>query len=217
MEKENITPEERLLRLIENPDKIKKKALTGFGKIKGGYFNLKKTGGLLSRLNIDKNFFKQLNLRTINKIVMGLAVVLTLYAIIDFIITNIRLKNHFKEFVAEAAASTLVQSEPPLLDVDVKEVLAGGRRRNIFTFMPVQPEGAGQDASSLDAQAANIISALKLVGIIWSDKPQVMIEDTKEQKTYLLGSGDQISKLKVKKILKDKVILGKDEQEWELR
>lgn len=215
MEKENITPEEKLLRIIENPDKIKNKATPAFGKLKGS-FNFKKTGSLLDWLKAHKDSFKQLNLRTINRIVIGLAAVLTLYGIFDFIISNIGLKKHFDEFVEEAAASTLTQNQLPLVEANIADVLAAQKRRNIFTFTSVQPEDVRQ-AEVAGAEASTALVNLKLVGIIWSDKPQVMIEDTKQQKTYLLGQGDEVGKLQIKKILRDKVVLGTGEQEWDLR
>lgn len=209
MDKENITPEERLLSIIETPGKLKHKTFSGLSKTK-----IK--GNLFKQISIGKNFFKQVNLHTINKIVIGLSVILTFYGSFDFIGTNIGLKKHLKKFVAEASTFTLMQKELPVLEANISEVLAGAKRRNIFSFIPPQP-GEAQAIASAATQAANALSTLKLVGIIWSDKPQVMIEDTKEQKTYLLGQGDEISKFKIKKILKDKVMISKDEQEWELR
>jgi hypothetical protein len=44
-----------------------------------------------------------------------------------------------------------------------------------------------------------------------------MLEDAKEQKTYLVSPGDNIGDLKVKKILADKIIISKGGHEWELR
>jgi type II secretory pathway component PulC len=44
-----------------------------------------------------------------------------------------------------------------------------------------------------------------------------MIEDTAEQKTYFLSTGENLKNITVKKIFKDKVILNRDGQEFELR
>ncbi len=74
-------------------------------------------------------------------------------------------------------------------------------------------EAQAQVQEDISAQLKN----LKLVGIIWSDKPQAIIENTVENKTLLLNIGDQMDKVKIMKIYQDKVILGADGQEWELR
>jgi len=61
-----------------------------------------------------------------------------------------------------------------------------------------------------------LIKDLKLVGISWGTDPQVIIEDTKDNKTYFLKTGDTISKFKIETILKDKVILEAEGQKMEL-
>jgi type II secretory pathway component PulC len=61
------------------------------------------------------------------------------------------------------------------------------------------------------------VSNYKLVGIIWSDTPQAMIEDTKAGKTNLLNENEIMGDFKIKKIERDKVIITKDKMEWELR
>ena len=58
---------------------------------------------------------------------------------------------------------------------------------------------------------------LKLVGISWSDDPDVIIEDTKAGMAYFLKKGQMINDLKLKEVFKDKVILGYQEEEVELR
>ena len=57
---------------------------------------------------------------------------------------------------------------------------------------------------------------LKVVGIIWSDAPQAIIEDSQDAKTYLLNRGSKIKGARVKDILKDRVILSYDGQQVEL-
>ena len=85
--------------------------------------------------------------------------------------------------------------------------------RNVFTLTPSSSGTSGGATAKLGPTSTNV----KLVGIIWSDHPQAMLEDTQEQKTYLLGPGEQIGDVTIKKILQDKVILGNHEREWELR
>ncbi|MFH0796404.1 MAG: hypothetical protein V2A65_05020 [Candidatus Omnitrophota bacterium] len=50
---------------------------------------------------------------------------------------------------------------------------------------------------------------LKLVGVSWSSDPDVMIENTKTNKTYFLKKGDGIEGgIKIEQVLRDKIILG---------
>ncbi len=64
---------------------------------------------------------------------------------------------------------------------------------------------------------ASLIKNFRMVGIIWSNAPQVMIEDVSERRTYLLNQGNMLKGVVVKEILKDRVVLSYDNQETELR
>lgn len=63
---------------------------------------------------------------------------------------------------------------------------------------------------------ARIKTDLQLVGIYFSEKPEVIIEDKSEKKTYFLKEGGNIKGIKVKSILQDRVILESGGLEWEL-
>ena len=50
--------------------------------------------------------------------------------------------------------------------------------------------------------------ALKLVGIIWSANPEVMIENSKDSRTYTLKKGESLSdQFKIKEISRSSAIL----------
>ena len=57
---------------------------------------------------------------------------------------------------------------------------------------------------------------LQLVGIYFSEAPEVIIEDKAEKKTYFLKVGDNIKGIKVKSIRPDRVILESGGTDWEL-
>lgn len=57
---------------------------------------------------------------------------------------------------------------------------------------------------------------LQLVGIYFSEEPEVIIEDKTEKKTYFLKQGGTIKEIKVKSIRPDRVILELNGVEWEL-
>ncbi|MCX5711978.1 MAG: hypothetical protein NTY47_02765 [Candidatus Omnitrophica bacterium] len=184
MAKENITPEERLLKIIENPQGEKSRILSPVKTARAG------GGYLLERFKnfrFDKDIFKHLDFQLLAK--------------------------QLKKVITEANAAQVNQPVVSLPDINIAQTVDLAKRRNMFSFLP--PVSSSRVEAALDA--AQIIGALKLVGIIWSDSPQAMIEDTKGQKTYLLGNGDLIGDIKVKKIFNDKVVLIKDDKEWELR
>jgi hypothetical protein len=96
------------------------------------------------------------------------------------------------------------------INVKLEDVLTQARKHNIFTLLP--SKDAAMQGPGIGGPAE-----LKLVGVLWSDHPQAMIENTKEQKTYFVSTGDKIGVVTVKSILQNKVILTKDSEEWELR
>jgi len=57
---------------------------------------------------------------------------------------------------------------------------------------------------------------LQLVGIYFSEEPEVIIEDKVEKKTYFLKEGENIKDIKVKSIHQDRVILESNGANWEL-
>lgn len=207
MAQENITPEEKLLKLIENPLAQKQKihpALKARGAKSGGSW----FGGL----HIDKNTFVPVDLQTVNKIAAMLCVLFTVVFIFDFTRLGAELKNRFEQISSNTTILEEKEKDASSLKFDLIEILAQSKKRNIFTFLPPKEAVVVPTANTAEA-----ISSLKLVGIIWSQKPQAMIESIKENKTYLLSAGEKIGDLNIKSVLRDRVVLGKDEREWELR
>lgn len=212
MSADKITPEERLLKIIENPQ-AEKRRTPAEPKTKGG-LSLKDLGLLFENFQVDKNLSQYVTLLTTNKALAVISAIATIFCIFNYAISGTNLKKRLDNITTGATASVISAAKSSLPEGNISDMIALAQRRNIFTFLPVNAAGQ-QGAAAPDM--AQIISTLKLVGILWSDNPQAMIEDTKEQKTYLLNSGDEIGQFKVNKILREKVILGKDRQEWELR
>ena len=88
------------------------------------------------------------------------------------------------------------------------------QRRDIFS--PVKLRSVENPEDETKKALVTLVKDLRLVGISWGKDPQVIIEDTKDNKTYFLKAGDPISKFKIDTILKDKVILDADGQKMEL-
>jgi len=219
MAQDNLTPEEKLLKIIENPQAERRKSPganmgRGTGQKRGPGTGV---SAWLSKYRIDKNTIKNLSLKTINKMVLVLCCIFTLFFIIDFISMGSSSVKKLSKLAAEAAAPNVKEKKMNLIEASLTDTINLSKRHNIFSFLP--PVGASSiaQAGTMPLEVEQLINNLKLVGIIWSNNPQAIIENTKEQKTYLLNAGDKLNILDVKKVLKDSIILGKDNQEWEIR
>lgn len=206
MVKDNITPEERLLKIIENPGPQRRRTIVRPGQVSAASFK-----SWLKYLRINKDILKQIDLKTVNKIVAAVCVVVTIFWIVDFFMVGASLKKRLEQI--RTGTVSLAPEAPKIEDsqVNLGDVIVQSRRRNIFTLLPPQPP------VSKGAEATLAAGTMKLVGIIWSDNPQAMIEDSREQKTFLVGAGENIGEFRIKTILRNKVILLKGDEELELR
>jgi len=208
--KDNITPEERLLKIIESPGIQKAKVYLG---AKAKAINLKTLISRIKNFRFDKNIIKKIDLRLANKIAASFCGFITLFLIFDFFRVGANLKSRFEKTLQASKVAIIEEKKVTLTNVDIEEVLAQAKRRNVFTFLPAPAKAE----ASLSPNITEIISNLKLVGIIWSNSPQAMIENAKEQRTFLLSQGEQIGQVKIKKIFQDKVVIEVEGQEQELR
>ncbi|MCX5716132.1 MAG: hypothetical protein NTV07_04630 [Candidatus Omnitrophica bacterium] len=93
----------------------------------------------------------------------------------------------------------------------------GAASKNIF--QPIVKEETAPQASAEAEQAKKteeIKSQLSLLGVVWGEKPQAIIEDKKAQKTYFLSKGETFDSIEVKDILENKVVLFYNGQQFEL-
>lgn len=215
---ENITPEEKLLKIIENPNSAKAVKLKP-KKIKINFLSFlspAKFAGAFKQILKDKNKVKSffLNLKFINQALIVIAGILTVYLIFDFIKGRPNLDKitaYTSERIAAAAAPVKAEAEIKL--AGISDYLAQIAKRDIFHFIPLRREEKLPEAKQV---LEDLLKNLKLVGIIWSKNPQAMIEDKSGNRTLLLNEGDMIDKMKVKQILRDKVIISYEDQEMEL-
>ena len=208
--KDKLTPEEKLLRIIEDSASGGKRHKL-FESYKKKAPDLKVLIAEVKKFRLNRETFKKLNLRSANRIVVGACVCFTLFLIFSFISDNIYYKRSFEKLRSEASVESVSNKVFPDIDVTESELVKETGQRNMFSFLPPKAEAA------VTTEVPTVITDFKLVGILWSDKPQAMIEDTKEQKTYFLSAGEKIKEVAVKRILRNKVILDKDGQEWDLR
>ena len=220
MAEDKPTPEEQLLNLIERkndfiPQKPEGKKLSFFA-----FVNLKKFIFLLPFLKRFirkkqvrlKSSIKEPNLKIINKLLVGSSIILVFYLIIDFTFRRLDIKQIYSRPSVDRELSFKEPSEkesrPFLYYLEMVQ------RRNIFS--PIVLKGTEVSEAEAKKLLDSLVKDIKLVGISWGEQPQVMLEDTKNNKTYFLKSGDMIEKLKVESILKDRVILIYEGQRVEL-
>ena len=212
---EKHTPEERLLKIIE-----KKGVGSGSGEVeiqrqkaslerKRWFFSFKNMR--FSDLSLEPPAF---TLQFVNKMLIIAAILFTLVFVFDFLRDKASLRKNF----------TSVTGVPTISEVEIKKgsgpkislatALKETRTRNMFTLTP---ETIFEDKKEKEKIIRKDIRDLKLVGILWSSDPQAMVEDVKNSKTYLLSTGDVISRWKVSRIDRDKVVLLGEEGEMDLR
>ena len=203
---DKVTPEEKLLKVIENPRDVKEKGIPGIRKSPKDIFLFKKGW---PRLEKDK-IKALISLKNTYKTLGATSVLMTILVAFIFIKGYSDSKRRFKNIESVSSSDVGKEKERYALAVDLTEAIKDARR-NIFISLPIKSE------SAISKETEQAMTNLKLVGIIWSNNPQIMIENINEQRTYLLSTGEQIGQHKVKKIFRDRVILEIEGQEQELR
>jgi hypothetical protein len=220
MQARNLTPEERLLRLIESGEQGPRRfvfsdvrtwptLLLSFTEYAKRLTRVRFAGGLAPR---------ELNLKLIN---WGLAVLLVAVGATIALNMN-RIRPGLTDLsgrgaVARASAGaeqTVASLRPP------EDYLAEVEKRDIFNPPPPpKPEAPAPKAASATPPPAtppapnpldvlkDRAKTLKLVGIAWGAAPVAMIEDTAKRETAFLKVGHVINDMKIKAILKDRVVL----------
>lgn len=164
------------------------------------------------------------NLIGLNKIFFIVAVLLTLIFFYSFIRDSKAIDADFIFSSLSAGASGVLK--PPVETktgfLGIQEYMDVISRRNIF--IPTGKETEGPEAEAEDnVKLEDLFKDFKLVGIIWSANPEVMVEDALDKKTYLLKTGEKLGKnqYKIKEITRRSVVFEVDfegkPKEYELR
>ncbi len=199
--KDNVSPEEKLLRLIrgqKKQDAPEPATVTAITNIKPGF-------KLVKAYSIE-NFLNFFNAR---KVVILCLAASCLYLAYSFIYPSVGLK--------QISAPQLAKGKITEPEKQVKEegkpyeyYLEGIKSRQIFSNQAIQQE------APRSAVNAEMIKDLNLIGIISGENPQAIIEDKKNQKTFYLSKGQSISEFKVEDIQEGKVVLSYQGQRYEL-
>ena len=234
----SLTPEQRLLKLIEEPSasasRAEQEASPKEEREKGKaekifqLDSLLSTSALKGRLAYAKEQFsamagggatqvdlKQIN-RTVKMMTGGLAFFFAVAMGFEMLTTGKGLSLKMDSTMQQP--STAPVPEGRLYDVDLFEEKD---RRNVFVPYVKPPEPEHDETKKLSLKLVEITKDLKLTGIsIYPGDPGrtfCMVEDIKKNVTTFLKAGDSISGLTVSEIKPDSVILTHEKERIELR
>lgn len=194
------TPEEKLLHIIENPDKANK-------------FNKGPKGGApqqrQSRSGLKKARVRKISLQGVNKILIGISIIVTITLIVLFIKNEKTMEIKFENLKATIEEEAFKLSKSKEDFPDISHYLVDVGKNNPFQLL-------GQMQQPKAKEVKTRIN-LKLVGIIWSDIPQAIIEDESANKTYMVFQGDVLDKFTVEEITPNEVKLVSEDGETMLR
>lgn len=221
-DKKDLTPEKQLLGLIESQK--------GAGSLRSAAIRYQRQSffsfpALRGRLRFFRQRFSailklrdpsQLDIKAINDILKLVVFTLAFYLLASSVASTVKLQRGLNiSVVAEGKAASGTSSVTPLLKAG-SYYLEKARGRDIFNMGPkkVSPDiQRGPSQRLIDAT-----QHLRLVGISWSNDPDVMIEDTKNQRTLFLKKGQVIeNEIKLQAVFRDKVILSLQGEEIELK
>ncbi|MFH1798465.1 MAG: hypothetical protein ABH844_03875 [Candidatus Omnitrophota bacterium] len=194
-----ITPEEKLLQLIEGTHDIDKLSLKKNDKPVGRPFHFRPANPLPF---LNKTFFsKKLTLRIIIKIMFGLCVILTVLLITYLVREEQVVQTRFSKLQTqkielEPLELNLTEKETP----DVSTFVGDTTQNNPFHLLPFAEDAENEE---ITPEAAD----LQLVGILWSNKAQAIIEDSSTKKTYVVSEGDSIEEYTVSKITQTEITI----------
>ena len=214
MGQNKFTPEERLLKIIEGKgtkrepiERGEKKQKAKIGRKR--FFSSLKNIQLASLIPQGST----MTLHLVNNILIIAAIVFVGVFIFDFIRDKVNVKRNFALVTGVPELIDDKTTQPLISKANFAAVLKEARKRNIFTLAP----RAKEKERETTIKPREKVTDLKLVGILWSNNPQAMIEDEKSGKTYLIGAGAEIKRWKIKAIYRDRVVITGDEGESELR
>lgn len=206
----NLSPEEKLLRLIKGEDKIKPKILPDQDSAVAK--TLPVVQPVTTKIFLKKPFHfaiqKYLNFVNLRKTLPFLLAAFIIYFIASLIYPFVCLRNIKLSAVSKERFENSVIPKEETKPYEF--YLEGARQRQIFAT-PITQEtigSAGVETSS--------IKDINLIGIISGDNPQAVIEDKKAQKTFYVTKGQFIGEFRIDDIQQGKIILTNRGQRFEL-
>ncbi len=232
-EDKSLTPEQQLLKLIEESNKASKGAkgaspAVAAKTVKGpSRFSLMKIPGVLAgRLAFWRRGAAKrrpsarkisVNIADINKVFSVAVVCLLAYVVFDAVASarNLQRPPNFappkdmKAAFKTEAIEPLKESSYYLQKVSSRDIFKEGKKVETVKQVPAQ---------NAVVETAEAIKNLALVGISWSSNPDAIIEDKSHQRTFFVKRGQMVGdNVKVEAIFKDHVVVTFEDHEYELR
>jgi len=191
---EGKTPEEKLLNIIENGDGAAKRPPEK------------------KKLNLNLGFFsfsgfdiKKIKMKNVNLGLLAIAFILTIVFIVIFVNKKDAFSQRIDFLITKNKKPSAIFSESEEKKPNLGKYMLTIKRNNPFDLIPVVKSDKKEEVKV----------SFKLAGIIWSSKPQAIVEETISKKTYTLSSGDSlVGGYKVVKISSGEVIIkGKNGEE----
>lgn len=207
--RDNISPEEKLLRLIRGQKK------SGIPALAEGSLDalvpVKIQGSIIGQKRVFKfeRYLPQFNANTL--ILTGL-VISFLYLLSAFAYPLFVAKKTI--FLQEKPFDQITESEEAAKQDEVKPYdfyAQGIESKQIF-----RASSARLTQESSVTVGANLIKDINLLGVISGASPQAIIEDKKSEKTYYVTNGQMIGEFQVEDIGDGKIILNYSGQKFEL-
>lgn len=187
-------------------------AKKSFGQAAGAKLNLVALKGIFKNFRFD--------LVKINKGLIGLGAFLTLIFIYTLFSAPTISKSNAAYFTPADSKAVLKFISAGQEQGAMRKNISGESLRRDF-FMPASFKGSSAMAGE-NIDVMNELKDFKLVGVIWSKNPEVMIENAKDSRTYTLKKGESFSsQFKIKEISRNSATLevntGSGTREYELR
>jgi hypothetical protein len=222
----SLTPEKRLLELIEEPDAHKKEATSATKKkdlkdlLSPAAFQEKFAAFKGQGEIFFKKYKRSFGIRDLNRILKVIVGILILFFMVSFIVDLVGLNEDFSKSI-QVPDSKMFEMEPP------KEGQAEGSAVENWDlgkmFMPYgkRQEEADKLQKEQSSRLADMTKKLKLTGISFNPTDPksafCMIEDLEKSITTFLREGDPVGLLKVQKIYEDRVVLEQGNETIEIR
>lgn len=220
-----LTPEKELLKLIEKPAH---QAQLRTASLRYQGLSFLSWGALKGRFAFLRNRFKggvraggvlELDVKTVNLALKCTLIAMAAYLAINASASALRLRKDINLKIAFEKAPEGAGYPMTSLLKATSYYLEKARQRDIFRMGG--RETAADSTLMRKGPSQKIIELTqnyKLVGISWSDDPDIMIEDTKTQRTFFLKKGQTIeNNIRVQAVFKDKVVLNLEGEEVTLR
>jgi hypothetical protein len=224
-----VTPEERLLRLIEAGEQSGRRF--AFWDVRGwvSFFvpYREKARRLVASWFSGRLVPRELNLPLVNR---GLVVLLVVVVAAIAVNTQRTRPSPMNLSRPEGSVTLPVNADQPSVALrPVEEYVKEVEGRDLFNPVAPPPKTAAVRPEPVAPPAPvkppeptahdvlrERVKTLKLVGISWGPVPIAMIEDTATRETSFVREQDSLNQIRIKAILRDRVVLGFGNAEYDL-